>query len=1066
MNALIDFALSHSRMVLTALVLLIVSGVVAYIDLPKESDPNINIPVMYVQMVLEGISPEDSERLLLRPMEQELRTIEGVKEMRSIGYQGGGSVVLEFDAGFNATKALDDVRAKVDIAKADLPTEAEEPSVHEVNLSLFPVLVVTLSGEVPERTLLRLARDLRDKVEGIGSVLEAKISGNREELVELVIDPLRLESYGLNADDVGQLIGRSNRLVTAGTLDTGRGRFAINVPGLFETADDILNMPLKVNGDAVVRIRDIATLRQTFKDADSYARIDGHPAVGLEISKRTGENIIDTIAQVRQVVEAERAHWPPQIQVTYSQDRSADIREMLKELQNSLIFAIVLVMIIVIGALGLRGGTMVGIAIPASFLIGILVLALSGLTINVVVLFSLILAAGMLVDGAIVLVEYADRKMIEGMPKVEAYRAAAKAMAWPITSSLSVTIVVFLPLIFWPGVVGEFMKYLPITLTATLIASLVVAMVFTPVLGATFGKARRDGDHDQMIALEQGHIDELRRMRGMTGSYVRIVDWALDRPATVLLAAAAMLVAMWFVYISYGRGFEFFPDIEPENALLQIHGRGNMSIDEKDKLIREVEAQILDMQRTRPEFKSIYSVTLAATGNTSGQDLAEDAIGTIRLEFADWQERRKAADIIDEIRTRTAKLAGITVEPRSEEAGPNSGKPIDIQLSSRYPELLEPAVAKLRDAMGQVAGLVDIEDTRPVPGIEWQIDADRAQAARYGVDVTALGNTIQLITLGLKFGSYRPDYADDEIDIVARFPDAARNIAELDRLRVQTRSGLVPISNFVTRSGKPKVSTINRIDGERALNVRADVAPGVLADDKIRDVKTWLGGAELDPRINVTFKGQDEEQQEAQAFLGKAFMMALFLMAIILLTQFNSFYSSAVILAAVIMSTVGVLIGLLVTGQPFGIVMSGIGVIALAGIVVNHNIILVGTSDRLRHSASSQREAILRTCAQRLRPVLLTTVTAILGLLPMVFRVNIDFVTREITVGAPSTQWWTQLSTGIVFGLAFATVLTLIVTPAALMLRADFQSWRQRRHRPVAPIPPPTIVAPPAKAAE
>ncbi|HET6220644.1 MAG TPA: efflux RND transporter permease subunit [Dongiaceae bacterium] len=1065
MNALIDFALSHSRMVLTALVLLIVSGIVAYIGLPKESDPNINIPVMYVQMVLKGISPEDSERLLLRPMEQELRTIEGVKEMRAIGYQGGGSVVLEFDAGFDAAKALDDVRAKVDIAKADLPTEAEEPSVHEVNLSLFPVLVVTLSGEVPERTLLRLARDLRDKIEGIGSVLEAKISGNREELVELVIDPLRLESYGLNADDIGQLVGRSNRLVTAGTLDTGRGRFAINVPGLFENADDILNMPLKVNGDAVVRIRDVATLRQTFKDAESYARINGHPAVGLEVSKRTGENIIGTIAQVRQVVEAERANWPAQIRVTYSQDRSADIQEMLKELQNSLIFAIVLVMIIIIGALGLRGGTMVGIAIPASFLIGILVLALAGLTINVVVLFSLILAAGMLVDGAIVLVEYADRKMIEGMPKLEAYRAAAKAMAWPITSSLSVTIVVFLPLIFWPGVVGEFMKYLPITLTATLIASLVVAMVFTPVLGATFGKARRDGDHDQMIALEQGDIGALRRMRGMTGSYVRVVDWALDRPLTVLFAAAVMLIAMWFVYISYGRGFEFFPDIEPESALLQIHGRGNMSIDEKDKLIREVEAQILDMQRERPEFKTIYSVTLAATGNTSGQDLAEDAIGTIQLEFADWQERRKAADIIEEIRTRTAKLAGITVEPRSQEAGPNSGRPIDVQLTSRFPELLAPAVEKVRGAMGQIPGLVDIEDTRPIPGIEWQIDVDRAQAARYGVDVTALGNTIQLITLGLKFGSYRPDYADDEIDIVARFPDASRNITELDRLRVQTRTGLVPISNFVTRSGKPKVSTINRIDGERALNVRADVAPGVLADDKIRDVKAWLAGTELDPRINVTFKGQDEEQQQAQAFLGKAFVMAMFLMAIILLTQFNSFYSSAVILAAVIMSTVGVLIGLLITGQPFGIVMSGIGVIALAGIVVNHNIILVGTSDRLRHSAASQREAILRTCAQRLRPVLLTTVTAILGLLPMVFRVNIDFITREVTVGAPSTQWWTQLSTGIVFGLAFATVLTLIVTPAALMVRADFQSWRQRRHA-AEPVTSPAIVAQPAKAAE
>ena len=1080
MNAIIDFALGHSRTVLSALALLIVAGIVAYIDLPKESDPNINLPVIYVLNSLEGISPEDSERLLLRPMEQQLRTIEGIKEMKSIGYLGGGSIVLTFDAGFDAKKALDDVRNKVDIAKAKIPTDADEPTVHEVNTSLFPVLVVSLSGDLPQRTLQRLATDLRDKIEGIDSVLEAKISGDREELVELVIDPLRMESYGLNADDIGLLVGRSNRLVAAGTLDTGQGRFAISVPGLFETADDILNMPLKVNGDAVVRIGDIATLRQTYKDADSYARINGQPAVAIEVSKRSGENIIDTVQKVRAIVEAERAlqHWPDQLQVTYSQDRSSDIKDMLTDLQNSLIFAILLVMIVIIGALGVRGGTMVGIAIPASFLIGILALSLAGLTINVVVLFSLILATGMLVDGAIVLVEYADRKMIEGLAKRDAFRAAAKAMAWPITSSLSVTIVVFLPLIFWPDTTGEYMKYLPITLTATLIASLVVAMVFTPVIGATFGNPRRDGDHAKMVALEQGHVDDLKRMGGMTGAYVRLVDWALDRPLSILATGAIVLLAVYAAYIKYGNGVEFFPDVEPQNVLLQIHGRGNMSIDERDALVREVEAPILALQQEKHEFKTIYGVTLAGTGNLSGQDLAEDVIGTINLEFARWNERRRAVDILAEIERRTAGIAGISVESRKDQAGPPRGKPIDVQLSSRYPELLEPAVVKLREAMGHIAGLAGVEDTRPIPGIEWQIDVDRAKAARYGVDVTGVGNVIQLITLGLKFADYRPDYSDDEIDIVARFPDAYRNIDELDRLRVSTNDGLVPISNFVTRAAKPKVNTINRIDGMRVLSVKADVAPGVLADEKIREIKAWVASANVDPRINVAFKGQDEDQQKAGVFLMKAFAVALFLMAIILITQFNSFYSSAVILFAVVMSTIGVMIGLLIIDQPFGIVMSGIGVIALAGIVVNHNIILVGTSDKLRHAADSQREAILRTCAQRLRPVMLTTITAILGLLPMVFRVNIDFVTREITVGAPSTQWWTQLSSGIVFGLAFATVLTLVVTPCALMARqvvpeivrrwlAVLKFWRiPRRSNRKAGVPAPAEKVEHAKAAE
>jgi len=1045
MNALINFALHHSRMVLTALVLIIVAGAVAYRDLPKESDPNITLPLIYVRMTLEGISPEDAERLLLRPMEQELRSIEGIKEMKSYAYLSGGSVALEFVAGFDPDQAINDVRAKVDLAKAELPENAEEPIVAEVNVSEFPVLVISLAGTVPQRTLLQLARDLRDKVEGIDSVLEARISGYREELVEMVIDPLRLESYGLNADDIGLLVGRSNRLVAAGTLDTGQGRFDISVPGLFEEAADILDMPLKANGDSVVRVRDIADLQRTYKDAESYARVNGQPAVALEVSKRAGENIIDTIAKVRAAVEQERLNWPPEIQVSYSQDRSADIQDMLKELQNSLIFAILLVMVVIIGALGLRGGTMVGIAIPASFLMGILALAIAGLTINVVVLFSLILAAGMLVDGAIVLVEYADRKMIEGLPRFDAYREAARAMAWPITSSLSVTIVVFLPLMFWPGVVGEYMKYLPITLTATLIASLIVAMVFTPVLGATFGKPRRDGDHDMMLKLEQGTAEELKGLRGMTGAYIRVVDRALERPGLVLLLATAILAGIWVYYGVNGTGFEFFPKVEPQNVGIRIHARGNLSIDEKDVLVREVESRILAMQAERPEVKTVYGVTYAGTTSVGGEQLAEDVIGLISLEFAPWQERRKAAEIVEEIRRDTADLAGIVIEFRQEEAGPPVGKPIDVELSSRFPELLAPAVEKLRTGMGRIDGIVDIEDSRSIPGIEWQVDVDRAQAAKYGVDVTAVGNSIQLITRGLKFGDYRPDDSDDEIDIVARFPASHRSIDELDRLRVQSNLGLVPLSNFVSRTPKHQVGIVNRVDGERVLNVRADVAPGVLADDKLREIRGWLQTAGIDPRIHVTYRGQDQEQQEAMTFLMKAFIVALFLMAGILLTQFNSFYSSLVILTAVIMSTIGVLIGLLITNQPFSTVMSGIGVIALAGIVVNHNIILIGTSDRMLKTAHSAREAILRTCAQRVRPVMLTTITAILGLLPMVFRVNIDFATREITYGAPSTQWWTQLSSAIVFGLAFATVLTLIVTPAALMIKANAAAWRNRR---------------------
>ncbi len=1049
MNAIIDAAVTHARTVVATLVLILIAGTIAYITIPKESDPDINIPILYVSMVHEGISPEDSERLLIKPMEQELRAIEGVKEMKSTAYLGGGNVIMEFDAGFDVDEAKRDVQDKVDLVKPELPDDAEEPTVHEINLSLFPVLVVSLSGSVPQRTLLNLARDLQDKVEGISTVLSAEISGDREELVELVIDPLALESYGLDARDIIDAVARSNRVVAAGALDTGQGRFAIKLPGLFESAQDILDMPLKTNDDAVVKFRDVGALRRTFKDSEGYARINGQRAVALEISKRTGENIIETIELVRALVEAERQNWPAGVTVSFSQDKSTDIRNMLADLQNNVLSAVLLVMIVVVAALGLRSAALVGIAIPGSFLSGILILAAFGFTVNIVVLFSLILAVGMLVDGAIVVTEFADRKMIEGYPKREAYAQAAKRMAWPIIAATATTLAAFLPLMFWPGVVGEFMKFLPITLVATLSASLLMALIFVPTLGGLIGKTAGAASQANMKAMAAGEHGDLNDIKGLTGVYLKVLGGALRHPGLILLAAVGILIGVQYAYGQYGRGVEFFPDVEPDNAVLQIHGRGNLSIDERDFLLRQVEDRILDLQREKGEFHTVYAASQASSGTE--EDEAEDVIGRIQLEFTDWFNRRPADEIITEIRERTAPLAGIIVEPRQQEAGPAVGKPIQIEVSSINPALIEPVALQISQALREVDGLVDIEDGRPIPGIEWQLRIDRAQAAKFDADVTLIGSYVRMITNGMNIGEFRPDDSIDEIDIVVRLPREYRNIAHLDSIRVQTAHGMIPIANFVTREAQPKVGLLKRVDGSRVMTVKADVAPGLLVDDKVQEVRAWLAGQEIDPRVQITFKGEDEEQQAAQAFLMKAFGVALFLMAIILITQFNSFYSAFLILSAVIMSTSGVMIGLLVTDQPFGIVMSGIGVIALAGIVVNYNIVLIDTFDRLKKTSASAREAILRTGAQRLRPVLLTTITTVLGLMPMVLAVNIDFFDRTLQFGAPSTQWWRQLSTAIVFGLTFATILTLVVTPSALMLRANVQGWRARRRAKRAP---------------
>lgn len=1032
----IDHAIEKSRTTLLILALLLIAGTNSYISIPKESDPDINIPIIYVSLHLEGISPDDSQRLLIRPMEQELSSIEGLKEMRATSYLGGGNVILEFEAGFNADAALDDVREAVDKAKSELPDSADEPSVNEVNFSLFPVLIVTLSGDLPERTLLKMARDLQDRLEAIPQVLEAPIAGDREEQVEIVIDPLLIESYGLQGNELIDYFNRSNRLVAAGNMDTGSGQFDIKLPGLFETVKDILEMPVKVEGDSTVVFGEMAEVRRTFKDPQNFARLNGEKSLALEVVKRTGENVIETIEAVKETVRQEQKFWPNNVQVTFSQDRSEDIRDMLRDLQNNILSAVLLVMIVCVAAIGFRAASLVGIAIPGSFLTGILVIYMMGLTVNVVVLFALILAVGMLVDGAIVVTEYADREMIEGSKPKLAYAEAARRMAWPIIASTATTLAAFMPLLFWPGIVGEFMYYLPLTLIATLSASLLMALIFIPVLGVYIGKPLKVTNEKRS---EDMSLDELLNLKGFSGDYIRFLNKVLKKPGRIIAIAVALLIGIQVLYGIKGKGVEFFPEIEPEFATVLVHARGNLSIYEKDSLIKEVESKIGDLQGVR----YLYARSGAAAGQ--GSDLAEDVIGQIQLEFEDWDQREPADVILAEVRERTRSITGVRVETRKAEEGPKSGKAIQIQIRSRFADDLDKAADMILKAFDQVDGLIDIEDDRPMPGIEWEIEVDRAQASKFGLDTSSIGNSVRLVTNGLKVAEYTPDDADDEIDIVLRHTKDFRTLDQLDAVRVETGVSSVPISNFVKRVAKPRVGQIHRIDQQKSVKIQADVEQGINITQKIKELESVFKTMEMPETVRIEFAGDNENQEESQAFLMSAFGVALFVMAIILVTQFNSFYSAFLILSAVIMSTIGVFIGLLLMGKPFGIVMTGVGVISLAGIVVNNNIVLIDTYDVFIKQKMEPLHAVLLTGYQRLRPVLLTTVTTVLGLMPMVLQMNIDFIDRTIQIGAPSTQWWVGLSTAIVFGLIFSTLLTLVFTPAALMARIHFTKFLEKK---------------------
>lgn len=1041
MNALISAIVGRPRPVLLILALLIIAGTISYVTIPKEAEPDIPIPLMYVNIIHEGISPEDAERLLIRPMETELRTLEGLKEIRATASEGVAVLILEFEAGFDSDQALTDVRERVDMARAELPGDSEEPFVQEVNIAMFPVLVVMLHGDVPERSLVGIARNLRDKLESLPGVLQADIAGDREELLEIIVNPVALASYNLNYGDLVSYVSRNNRLVAAGALDTGQGRFSVKVPGVFEDIQDLLSLPVKTDGLKTVTFQDIGTVRRTFKDPTGFARLNGQSSIALEITKRIGSNILEVVDSVRTTVLAEQSLWPENVQVTFTQDNSEQVRTMLNDLVNNVAIAVILVMIVILGALGLRSAGLVGIAIPGSFLTGILAIDMMGYSMNIVVLFSLIMAVGMLVDGAIVVVELAERNLNNGYGAKLAYVEAAKRMAWPITASTATTLAAFMPLLFWPGMIGEFMKYLPITLLVTLTASLAMALLFVPTVGALFRIKEPPGKKDkQEISTQPGIVeidvlkearDNLAEVSGGTAVYINFLRHALQRPVTVLMVAIAVLVGSYGLYEWQGRGYEFFPDIEPELAMLNIHARGDLSVVERDMLVQDVEQRILGM----PEFESVYT----RSGVRLGNDVDEDIIGRIQIRFIDWAFRRPASEIIAEVRARTSDIAGIIVEPQVQESGITSGKPIQLELSSLQTDLLTDAVADLLHGMEELGGFIDVTDSRPIPGIDWRMEVDRQEAARFGTDVSAIGSAIQLVTNGIMLGDFRPDDADDEVDIRVRFPKSMRNLSQLDRLTVNTLQGSVPISNFVTRVAAPRVGNLERTDGVRVMKIAADVSDDVLSDDKVQEIQQWLDEGGLNPAVNVVFRGEDQDQREAEEFLTKAFGAALFLMAIILVTQFNSFYQALLILTAVLFSTVGVLLGLLVTDQPFGIVMSGIGVIALAGIVVNNNIVLIDTYNLICKKGASAFEAALLTCAQRLRPVMLTTVTTILGLMPMALGMNFDLLNRYVQMGGPSTQWWTQLATAISGGLAFATVLTLVMTPCLLVLGDNFK---------------------------
>jgi len=1036
----IQVAIDRSRTTLNILVVILLAGVIAYNSIPLEAQPDVSVPVVMIIIPHEGISPEDAERLLAKPMEIELRSIDGVDEISSHSGEGNARLAVEFDYDFDSDQALADVREAVDKAKAKMPKTIEEPIIQEVVAAEFPVITVSLGGDrVPERVLYNLAMDLRDKLEGIPDVLNAELQGHREELLEAVIDPAQLEQYGITNAELIRAVTTNNRLIPAGALDTGKGSFSVKVPGLIEDRRDVLDLPLKATDEGVVTLSDVTRIRRTFKDAVNFTRANGAPAISLEISKRNGTNLIEVVDRVKAIVEKEKASYPAAVEVSYIADQAPDTLDQINTLQGNISTAMFLVLTVVVAAVGLRSGILVAIAVPVSFLFAFIVINILGFTYNFMVMFGMLLGLGMLIDGAIVVIEFADRKMAEGNTSHEAYSFAVRRMFWPVVASTGTTLAAFLPLMFWPGVAGGFMRYLPVTVFAVLVGSLGYALVFGPVLGALFGKSSAQDKKTvhYLNVLEHGDATTLG---GVTGAYARLLRFAVSHPFMVMILTIGVLYSIVLLYIEQGRGTEFFTSVDPQFTGVNINARGNFSAQETRDIVVDVEQRIYGAGH----IKSMYTRTGQGGLSLSRSGTTGDRIGNLFIELSDRRYRELTGAQVEEVhRDILRDIPGVRAEVAKQEMGPPVGKDVQIQLTGDDLDVLISEARRIRKYLEEdVEGLFGIDDSTPVPGIEWQISVDRARAAMFGADVTTVGTAVQLLTNGVMIGQYRPDDAEEEVDIRIRYPKDERGIHQMDQLRINTIQGLIPISSFVKREPKPQVTSINRVDAHRIMLVRANTAEGVLADDKVKEISQWLETAELDPGITVKFRGSNEEQSESIDFISQAFMLALLLMGILLVTQFNSFYQALLILSAVIMSTVGVLLGLVILDHTFSAIMTGVGVVALAGIIVNNNIVLIDTYNYLRreHADWDIKDVIIRTGAQRLRPVFLTTFTTGFGLLPMASGVSIDLLAREIEVGGPIASFWVQLASTIVSGLTFATVLTLIVTPAMLVLPQSLRS--------------------------
>jgi multidrug efflux pump len=1064
-----DVAIKNRISVLVLAFIIIGIGLYAYSVLPRESDPDITIPYVFVRTEYRGVSASDIETAITLKIEKKLKGLDKVKNISSVSSQGLSQINIEFLPGTEINEVLTKVKDKVDEAKNDLPTDLEnDPSVYEVNISEMPIVVYSLAGDCGPRALKKIADDLKDDIEAVPGVLEAAITGGQEREIRVEVDTDKLAYYRIPITALQQSVVSENQNTSGGAITLGDGRYQLKIPGEFETPEEILSLVVATHQGRPIYLKDVAKVVDGIKEETSRSRLNGVDSINISVKKRVGENIIHISEKIDTIVERVNVTLPKNTSITKLMNKSRDIKNMVADLENNIISGLILVVAVLFIALGIRNALLVGIAIPFSMFLSFAVLHALGITLNMIVLFSLTLALGMLVDNAIVIIENIYRYMQQGVPKVEAAMKATSEVAWPVIGSTLTTVAAFSPMVFWPGIMGEFMKYLPITLIVTLISSLFVALVINPALCAFFMKAYsgKKGERLKTLSAEdmKSRGETPIEIKGMVlKTYERLLGHALNHKISVLLAAFVVLIFLfqiWMLTIGVEKPVEFFPSIDPGSVYVNIDVPEGADLEFIDRTVKEVEMAITGSE-SRDYHKAIALQTHTnADGTTfmapsdinnikhiftrvvqnAGSSVFDSNLPNhIGIQFIDFEDRTSPTkEDLEEIRRRVAHIAGVKITVDELKEGPPTGPPINIEISGNNFNILSRISEQMRKVVESVPHVKDVRDDYQggLPSV--QIKIDRQKTAMLGLTTSAIGFALKIAYNGLDVSTYYD--GDEDYDIVVKLAQSDRLVTDvLHKLMIPTPTGeIVPLTTLASIEYEGTIGDIVRKNHERVVTLQANVdetkTTGTVARMQVQEL---LKEMKLPPGYAFKFTGEDEEQQQAQEFLSKAFIIALFLIFLILVTLFNSVVQPVIILTSVILSFGGAFWGLAVIQSPFGIIMTGVGIISLAGVVVNNAIVLIDYTNKLRDAGMGIRDSVIAAGATRLRPVMLTAVTTILGLLPMVTGISYDFHLMALSLASESSQWWRSMAIVVIFGLMIATVLTLVVVPTLYALIED-----------------------------